>query len=841
MSSRKDQLSRYPLALFDLIPLNRPNATKTLPSGKVMQMGKAPLHSKWTIKKYDSKAVRDSAIEEKRNVGVRLKADQLVIDIDPRNGGEAGFAALCHDIGFDPDPFPRVVTGSGGLHIYMSKPADLLVVDTLPGDDYAGVEFKSKGRQVVAAGSIHPNGKPYLWSEDHPRITDNKLPRVPKALLNIIKRPPRSAVAGGGQYEPHQIAEILDKLDVRDYDTNDKWLRLMMAIHHASAGEARSEFLEWSAGDPNYAAEIYMMGKRWDSLHADKHDGITYKSLNQIMRNNGIAALQVPTVADDEFPDDIPPEPLNRKKQVKPAKADSDTGGADFEDDGDDWLDTNAPEPEEDDDDWLEDGVTDEGYNAEARGILDRLNKRYVAVMEGGKFKIMGLYTDPEIGNRRYWVTTDRHSFEAMYCNRRLERDTTGMSRNAANTVPLGEAWMTWPERRTVEGVIFEPDSSIGERDGYLNLWTGFHYEPHARLGTWDRMQEMLFEITCSGNKQLHDYVMNWLALMFQQPTKVPGTALVFRGEQGIGKGLVGNAIAKLVGTHAIAIGDPEQLTGRFNAHMRNLIFLFADEAVAAYANKTAENKLKNLLTEPTLQIEKKGVDIIRVRNLLHVMMATNEKWAVHAGEDERRFVVNEVSNKWKGKFSKFKAVIEELEKNDGGGFKRMLFDLLRHPIPEHWQPGRFPVTKALVEQKILSMSPVKRYWHNMLEERGIRFAIHSGDWRSGPVRFVLQDFRDDFNMWCRTNNINSGSMGRATHSLLMAEVKALFPSAETNLRLPMDASGEDAVHYQKTIDGMVIGLEIPSINVCFREFEKACGLHEGSLGNVEEESSEWG
>ena len=83
----------------------------------------------------------------------------MIIDVDPRNGGEAGFRNVGFKIGIDTDKFPRVVTGSGGFHIYMSKPADVSVRYARVGN-YNGVEFKSAGRQVVAAGSIHPNGNP---------------------------------------------------------------------------------------------------------------------------------------------------------------------------------------------------------------------------------------------------------------------------------------------------------------------------------------------------------------------------------------------------------------------------------------------------------------------------------------------------------------------------------------------------------------------------------------------------------------------------------------------------------------------------------------------------------
>ncbi|WP_158511592.1 bifunctional DNA primase/polymerase [Bradyrhizobium sp. CCGE-LA001] len=294
----------YPVRAFEFIPLHKPKARKTYPNGKTKEVGKAPIDPKWPTKKYDSKAVKARCLEEERNGGIRLKADQLVVDIDPRNGGDRGWLQLCDDLGIDDSKYPKVITGSGGVHLYMAKPADLLVRDTLESEDYGGVEFKTKGRQVVAAGSIHPNGKPYKWDDSHPAITGELL-MAPRRLLKAIERPARSAMTGGGQMTPEQVAAALAQLDAEDFSEHSKWLQVMQACHHASAGEARSEFVDWSTSDPAFAKEAYMIGKRWDSLHAEKNDGVTFRTLNKYLREAGASGFQAAgSVTEDDFEDD---------------------------------------------------------------------------------------------------------------------------------------------------------------------------------------------------------------------------------------------------------------------------------------------------------------------------------------------------------------------------------------------------------------------------------------------------------------------------------------------------------------------------------------------------------
>nr|WP_302051627.1 PriCT-2 domain-containing protein [Sphingopyxis sp. BSNA05] len=62
---------------------------------------------------------------------------------------------------------------------------------------------------------------------------------------------------------------MLTGLDASNYRDQSKWLEMMMACHHASAGEAREEFIAWSTSDPEYADDEYVIGRRWDSLHGD--------------------------------------------------------------------------------------------------------------------------------------------------------------------------------------------------------------------------------------------------------------------------------------------------------------------------------------------------------------------------------------------------------------------------------------------------------------------------------------------------------------------------------------------------------------------------------------------
>jgi hypothetical protein len=311
---------------FAAIPLHKWDAKRTVKrngvavlgkDGKPLrrELGKAPRDSNWTTRDYDSAAVIAECAANGWNIGARIPDDWVVIDIDPRNGGDEGFAKLCEDFGLDPDAWPCQRTGSGGRHYFLRKPAGVKLLDTLQHDEdpeqpnefdprrYAGVEFKSVGRQIVAPGSRHPNGKLYKWERDN--LAD--APDVPAGLLGAIARPVREASEGGGHITPARLAAALEGLNPEKFRAHDDWLQLMMACHHATGGEGRQEFVAWSTADPEYADAADEIGHRWDSLHADRDEGVTVASLNRHLVKAERKDLLLPTEsAADAFGDDIP-------------------------------------------------------------------------------------------------------------------------------------------------------------------------------------------------------------------------------------------------------------------------------------------------------------------------------------------------------------------------------------------------------------------------------------------------------------------------------------------------------------------------------------------------------
>ena len=146
-------------------------------------------------------------------------------------------------------------------------------------------------------------------------------------------------------------------------------------------------------------------------------------------------------------------------------------------------------------------------------------------------------------------------------------------------------------------------------------------------------------------------------------------------------------------------------LVGKFNGHLSDVCFLFADEAFYS-GDKQHEGVLKALITDPTLTIERKGIDAISQPNYLKIFMVTNSDYAVQATKDERRYCVFDVASFRigdKGYFDTLNAAC-----NDKSVQSTFLYEMLNRDI-SNFSVSAIPESQGLKDQRLSSLkSPGK-------------------------------------------------------------------------------------------------------------------------------------
>lgn len=374
------------------------------------------------------------------------------------------------------------------------------------------------------------------------------------------------------------------------------------------------------------------------------------------------------------------------------------------------------------------------------------LNKKHAVVMVGGKCRVLNEIQCP-IFNRPDISLSTPTDFMNRYANRKV------------NDKPLGQAWFNHPKRRQLEGIVFAPGK---DTPGQYNLWRGFAVDP--KEGDCSLYLKHIKDIISSGDINIYNYIIGWMAHSVQNMDNLVGTAIVLKGKQGAGKGIYVREFGRLFGGHFTHISQSSHLTGKFNAHLKQTIVLFADEACWG-GDKQAEGPLKALITEPTLLIEGKGQDPITVKNHVHVLVSSNNDWVVPCGPEERRFLVVEVSDKRAQDGEYFGAIQKQM---DNGGREALLHYLMNYDL-KGVDLRSFPKTEALFEMKMLGASPVHKFWFEKLMAGALDCELD--DWNKGVI--LASKLQDDYGKFAG----NAGVRHKGTDTELGTQLKKLVPA----------------------------------------------------------------
>jgi hypothetical protein len=394
---------------------------------------------------------------------------------------------------------------------------------------------------------------------------------------------------------------------------------------------------------------------------------------------------------------------------------------------------------------------------ANAPQFLDRvseLNESLACVMFGAKAYVL---REDRRANGELFVDFGKPSdIKPIYANQFV----TVPSAASDKRVNVFDHWMRNEHRREYARVVFRPQGCLPEE---YNLWQGLRVTPQA--GDCERYLAHLKDNVCSGDRKLYEYVMAWMAHAVQRPGELVGTALVLRGKQGTGKGIFAHTFGALFGQHFLHLASTRHFLGNFNAHTKDKLILYADEAFWA-GDKSAEGVLKALITEPTRMIEYKGRDAILIDNYTRLIVSSNHDWVVPAGLEERRFVIIDVGANRMQDSAYFSAIKAQMGPS---GLSALLRRLLEIDL-DRVDLRLIPKTEAMLDTKRMSMSTIERFWFELLEQGSN--CGNDGRWVQEVPCEILHDRYERFALRGREHR-------RATEMELSRALRKLVPTIE--------------------------------------------------------------
>lgn len=351
--------------------------------------------------------------------------------------------------------------------------------------------------------------------------------------------------------------------------------------------------------------------------------------------------------------------------------------------------------------DYAQDLTDDSDFGDSEQSMLKAFNRRYAVIVTSGGVKIlrepMGDGDDDDVmflSQNDVGLLEKKRVFYRQGSDKKMTK------------VEAFKAWLEWENRRTYRNIVFAPGRRAAP--GIYNLFRGWPVQ--AKSGSWDLLRTHVFENMCASDPIRFNWFMTWLSHLVQKPDQKPGSTVVITGEKGTGKSTLFDYVNRLLGKHGITVAQRKQIVGQFNGHLATTLLMVCEEAFWA-ADPQAEGVLKDMITNKSVLIEKKGYDPVQSQNYTRLALISNNEWVVPASlKDERRFFVLHCSAARRGDTAFFDALRYQMEHE--GGLEAMMHELMTwEPFEGTWASlFKPPITEHLQKQQIETLQGVHKF-----------------------------------------------------------------------------------------------------------------------------------
>lgn len=278
-----------------------------------------------------------------------------------------------------------------------------------------------------------------------------------------------------------------------------------------------------------------------------------------------------------------------------------------------------------------------------------------------------------------------------------------------------------------------------------FNLWRPFAmetktepYTPHT-----EGLAAMLnlIRVLCGNETPVYEYFLGWVAMMIQRP-EVKTTCIAFISNEGAGKGTLMSLFRKMLGHNKVLeTSTPSRdVWGAFNGAMVNAFLVNLNEMEYS-ETASAEGQIKALITDPSMTINKKGVNQFRINSAHHFIITTNKENPIKTTKGDRRKLIVRSSDEFKGNHEYFKYIYALL---DDENLIRTCYDHFKSYDLTTYDHKNIPETEYQNDLKELSVSPVEQW----LRE----FTCQNRN--ETTLELVGADVFERFSTWALVNNV---------------------------------------------------------------------------------------
>ncbi len=279
-----------------------------------------------------------------------------------------------------------------------------------------------------------------------------------------------------------------------------------------------------------------------------------------------------------------------------------------------------------------------------------------------------------------------------------------------AHGADMVRLWKASERRRTVrlDDVVFDPTLQA-DPETTVNLYDGMAMVP--KQGDVDPILDLIGYLTSRATADEADTgdVMHWLLCWLAYPLQHPGaklrTAVVMHGDEGAGKNFLFDIMVAIYGKYGALVGQDE-LEDKFNDWRSCKLFVVGDEVSSRAELVHNKNRLKALITSPTVQINPKNLSRREEKNQMNIVFLSNELQPLALDNSDRRYLVVYTP---RAKDPEYYRKLGEWR--DNGGAEAFYHYLLHYPLDGFHPYAPAPMTEAKSALIAINRKSPELFW----------------------------------------------------------------------------------------------------------------------------------
>lgn len=204
--------------------------------------------------------------------------------------------------------------------------------------------------------------------------------------------------------------------------------------------------------------------------------------------------------------------------------------------------------------------------------------------------------------------------------------------------------WKASEKRRTIRAdeLVFDPTMKC-DTERFINMYEGMAMVP--KKGDVNPILDLISFLVSRATPDEGDTgdVMHWLLCWLAYPLQHPGakmrSAVVMHGDEGAGKNFLFETVVQIYGKYASIVGQDE-LDDKYNDWRSCKQFVVGDEIMSRAELVHNKNRLKALITTPTVQINSKYQMRREEKNHMNIAFLSNELIPLALDNTDRRYLV---------------------------------------------------------------------------------------------------------------------------------------------------------------------------------------------------------